>query len=741
LGLYDISVAEYVNYQDLYGKDGVDRIEAGFSLGGYVLKDKLWFYGSFLPVLNTTERHVKFDPSGLEGDFTRRETSWNFQGKLTAQPFRFMRLGLSYVNNYFKYKGDLPPRNGTGDPTSPWADYGYGDPHWTLSAYSDFSIGNNILLSLRGGTYYENTGRDQQVQPDGPRYYLGGYGISIYPDVPADLVRPIGWANVRTVSLAVREKEVAAKSFAGCDLTVYFRLAGEHAFKAGFNWARSFENWQSGFKYPDCPNIQFYWGRPLVLWGQNYGAGAYGYYAVTGSETTGPYGWFYKVHSDRWAFYLQDSWTIADRFTINAGLRAESECVPVYTDDPAYASFRPIDFDFKDKLAPRLGAVWDVNGDSSLKVFASYAVYYDVMKLFWSAGSFGGWKAQTAFYTLDTYEWDKVGKNGYYPGTLLLLYNSAPVNLDVVDPNLRPMSQREISLGAEKQLGENFSASLRVVQKHLRYAIEDMGILFPDGTMHYYYANPGYGYSLTTTRGGLYDPDYLDSPKAKREYWAVNFSLDKRFAGNWMAGFSYTWSRLTGNYSGLATSDEYNSPGIGRNSPNVEIVFDQWFQAYTKDLKPLDGPLGTDRPHYFKLYGAYTLPFGLTVGAVLNAMSGTPVTEYWNVNTGLVMPYNRGNLGRTPLLFFANLYMEYRLRFGKTALAFNLNVDNVFDTATTTTRYPIRTLYQLEVPDEQILANSYELETAAGYEPHPMYNMDYSFFPPISARLGMRFSF
>ncbi len=103
-------------------------------------------------------------------------------------------------------------------------------------------------------------------------------------------------------------------------------------------------------------------------------------------------------------------------------------------------------------------------------------------------------------------------------------------------------------------------------------------------------------------------------PKTKREYWAVNFSLDKRFARNWLGGFSYTWSRLTGNYPGLATSDEVMnwSTGEGRGSPNYEQAFDWWNYSFTKDLQPQDGPLQTDRPHYFKLYGAYTLPFGLT---------------------------------------------------------------------------------------------------------------------------------
>ena len=160
---YDINMAEYVNYQDLYGKDKIDRIEGGFSLGGYVFKDKLWFSGSFLPVFQHDERHV-VDPSTLEEDYTRRDQSWNFQAKLTAQPFKFMRLGASYINNSNKYKGALPNRNGTSDPTAFWPDYGFAFPSWSPSAYTDLTLGNNLLFSFRGGTYYTNI-TDQQVQP------------------------------------------------------------------------------------------------------------------------------------------------------------------------------------------------------------------------------------------------------------------------------------------------------------------------------------------------------------------------------------------------------------------------------------------------------------------------------------------------------------------------------------------------------------------------------------------------
>jgi len=253
----------------------------------------------------------------------------------------------------------------------------------------------------------------------------------------------------------------------------------------------------------------------------------------------------------------------------------------------------------------------------------------------------------------------------------------------------------------------------------------------------YYFTNPGFGYSLHTTNGGKFDPKYPETPKAKREYWAVNFSLDKRLSDNWLAGFSYTWSRLTGNYSGLASSDEG-----GRNSPNVERNFDNWLIAYDKNLDPIDGLQETDRTHFFKLYGAYTFPFGLTTGAVINAMSGTPITERWWVLGAYssFMPYNRANLGRHPFLWFANLYAEYNLNLGKTKLNFNVNVDNVFNIATTTLYWPIRTLRQLQVTEDQVLSKDWELETS-GYVPDARFKKDYLFYPPITARLGIKFIF
>jgi len=351
----------------------VDLFEVVFNLVVFIINDRLWFYGSLLPVYDQKKRHVKFDPSLIEGDYTRRDYSWNSQVKLTSQPFPFMRLGASFVSNFYNYKGDLPPRAGTGSPTDLWGDYGFRFPYWTAAANADFTFGNNMLLSLRGGTFYNNrTG--QLVQPGEPRYIHGGLGISTFPNIPAQYIKPRGWFNMTGLALSVTEKRIAQRSSINGDFTYYLNFAGEHAWKAGLQWVRTAEDWADGYKYPDYPNIGLNWGLPFIYLGQNYGQGTYGYYGVTGNEATGPRGYFYKVHSDRWALYLQDSWTIKGRFTLNLGIRTEREYMPSYSDDPAFKGLKPIEFKFGDKLAPRLGFVYDVFGDASLKIFGSYGV-------------------------------------------------------------------------------------------------------------------------------------------------------------------------------------------------------------------------------------------------------------------------------------------------------------------------------------------------------------------------------
>lgn len=748
LDLADDTQARYYPYEEYVGVDKETMFEGGFSLGGYILKDRLWFFGALAPRLFQRERAMDMAIQGLTGvnTYTRKETSWNSSFKLSAQPLKNLRAGASFAVNFFKYQGGGDPDGGdatyaiNSNASTDYGAPGYSYPTYSGSAYADLTLGNRALLSVRGGYFFTNKNHSLTPVSATPFYAFeleqpGAYADvtnTMFPEIPEEYQHPAGWRSFNRSLVMGLEKRIGTRFSLGGDFTYYLDLGGEHAFKAGVQFVRRGEDVNDGAMQPI---VYLGWDQDCLGYGENYGRGAYGYYAVRGNSDAGPYGEGYDVAMNSWSLYLQDSWTIARRLTLNLGIRAESEYLPSYNADVSYP--KPVNFTFADKLAPRLGFVYDVFGDSSFKVFGSFGIFHDVMKLNMGANALGGLKWKSAYYTLDDWDYTQIGVDGYFPGTLIWVNDFRAPIFDAIDPDMKPFTQREISFGAEKKLMEDMALSVRLVNKKVLSAIEDIGFVFP-GEEYFYFSNPGSDFIKQKFEefiaSGNLLPGTPSTPKAKRDYYAMNLSLEKRFSHNWQGGLSYTLSRLVGNYSGLASADE-----DGRNSPNGERYFDLWHLGYDKQLNPIDGVLPTDRTHVFKAYGSYAFPFGLTVGLVTNAYSGTPVSEQWNVDSECYFPFNRGNMGRTPFIFFANAYLEYELKLGRAGLRFNLNIDNLFDARTAQRVYDLKYRYNLSPGDAALLSKDW---IVAEDEPlDPRFGMAYSFMAPISGRLGVRFVF
>ena len=167
-----------------------------------------------------------------------------------------------------------------------------------------------------------------------------------------------------------------------------------------------------------------------------------------------------------------------------------------------------------------------------------------------------------------------------------------------------------------------------------------------------------------------------------------------------------------------------------------------------------------------KAYGSYAFPFGLTVGGVANYMSGTPrSTEFFVDSAAGYYPLGRNDLGRTPSLWFLNLYAEYNLKLGKNTLQFSVNVDNVTNNDTATWYYTCinnRSVYTFfdypGVSDSSLtdgdatiafIKNGYDLFAMEGTWPQavdkwtrdPRFNKPILYQAPITARLGVKFIF
>ncbi len=759
---------EYVNDDDLYfnggkNRDPYYRMEGVFSLGGYIIKDRLWFFGSYNPIYAYTNYLRDFN--GRQGPFYTFPQKYYYHNasiKLTAAPMTGLRISASWVNNPYEYTGEVPSIDGTSQSNLPYHLGGYKYPNWSAAFTADYSGSRNLLVSLRAGWHRQDM--KQKYPPiEGPTFYFSrtGYGFANDPFFQAhpDLLHYAGWTN--SLYWLNYKKELREKISANLDATYYLNLAGEHAWKAGVQFIYLHENYDA---QPTAPRINLYW---MPSWYSEEDP-CYGYYIVRHGYASYPYGWLWNIHSNNWALYLQDSWTIGNRLTLNFGVRTESEYIPSF--DPAF-DVTPIKFDFVDKLAPRLGLVYDVFGDSSLKVFGSFGIYYDVMKLYLAEGAFGGFKWKNSYFYIYNPDWTQIyanftnthnfedlndataGGTNVYGYTIDFRYPS----FDAVDPSMKPVSQMEISFGAEKKILEDLSFSARAVYKHLIRTIEDIGAyeeVAPGQFAEIYmFANPGYGWARPQSEGGRISDEYWPMPKAKRDYYGLNLALEKRFSHNWQGGLNYTLSRVQGNYGGLASSDE-----AGRVSPNVERYFDYWFMPYQADGKELNGPLPHDRTHYIKAYGSYVFPFGLTVGVTAYARSGYPLSTRINMCNAYMWPNGYGDLGRLPWTFWADLFAEYTLRFaGKYGVGINIQINNITNTKTIQNKIfdlnRFSNFYSLTVNgvtyniDESILNGTFAenwqtwFTTLSHPDPHPAFNWWSSRFGTWSMRLGFKFTF
>jgi hypothetical protein len=796
------------NYSDRGQGPTDSRLEGGFGIGGYIVKDKLWFYLNALPVFRSMTQQaiylVPADPAHLASTpfatnpvlniypFDQTNNDLNFQVKLSAQPFKNMRMSASVVNNYNAFSGGLPNRNGTSSDDYDFSALGYGFPNFSVSGNIDYTLGNNFMVSARAGYFFLGTNNKldpSQANTNFDPLYQFTLGNLTINDVPQAFRRPTGYTSRSFQSLMYPfEVDEQNNISAGVDFTYFLNLAGEHAWKAGLAFTRAGVNKSNMF---NAPYILY------SSWRNTTSPTSLARVSVDvrgGSHSrvneffphTGQYNQFGNVKSNRLALYLQDSWTIANKLTLNFGVRLEKENVPSFNDDPAYSEYwgrDVVNWGFFDKISPRAGFVYDVLGDSSLKIYGSYGIYNDTMELDMTLGSFGGMRWISDFYYIDGPNFDKIfdfgklkadGTRDYSAGRYRGSTNYRSQYWSYLDPDLKPMSQSEMSFGIEKKLSDDLSLSARGTWRQLLRTIDDVGVQVPNAAGSfdeiYKITNPGYGYSRPISQGGLMSDDFWPCPKATRDYKALNLSLEKRMSNNWMGGINLTFSRLFGNYTGIVSADEAiaGNLGNGRTDGNVTRYFDLWWMSYKANGKEelSTGPLPTDRPIVAKAYGSYVFPFGLTIGGVANWMTGTPrSTEFFIDTAAGYYPLGRNDMGRTPSLWFLNLYAEYNLKLGKNTLQFSVNVDNVTNNSTGIYYYNCinnRSVYTywnnlssrgsaLAINGDTIatIKNGYDLFAMEGTWPQasnkwtrdPRYGKAVLFQAPINARLGVKFIF
>src|SRR6185436_5970870 len=112
----------------------------------------------------------------------------------------------------------------------------------------------------------------------------------------------------------------------------------------------------------------------------------------------------------------------------------------------------------------------------------------------------------------------------------------------------------------------------------------------------FYTANPGYGYGEKPLDATCPSCNFPATPRPVRHYDGMQFTFDRRLAGNWKLSSSLLISRTWGSYSGLTSSDEN-----GRNAPGVNRFYDGLSMSFNEKGEAVFGRLASDRPYVLKI--------------------------------------------------------------------------------------------------------------------------------------------
>jgi hypothetical protein len=705
-----------------YPKDDETRWDPGIFLGGPIVRDYLWFFGSYQPGIRNRKRTVEWvtEPTDTyEQDFNVDYASLN----LTANIASALLIKVGANISPYETDGLLPNVSGKSDLAGQenYAPLGQKGERETYSGTIDWIATDNFVVSGRGGFYHTNT-EDTGI----PFFEIihNYHATSEFDpdwDLPPQSDNEPGWLsdNLQTGVDAFNTYERTAGSL---DASWYITAAGDHALKAGYQTEQITNDVQTSY---NADRILYYWGRAYTTTESESVRGEYGYFRLLNIGTFG------SVETTNSALFLQDAWSVLPNLTLNLGVRTEAEEVPNFG---AVGPQPAIEFDYGDKIAPRLGFAWDMFGDSQWKLYGSYGIYYDVVKYYMPRGLFGADKWVDYFYTLDDpdpYLNDastcRVGSNTIFerpvcPGGDFIepvdrRFNAVdPEYADIaqVDPNLKPTEMWEAQLGVDWQFTPKIQLGARYVHKEITRAIEDAGVLVPGIGEVYFISNPGEGVTVS-------DDLTLPFPKPVRDYDALEITMDRRFADNWSLRGYYRLSRLYGNYGGLANSDEINGfgdPNVsagdptnpltstqgGRLGPNASRLFDVASSMYDENGDLVYGRLATDRTHQLGVQFLYSFDFGLSVGVNQYIGSGTLISTIGRIPiNSYFYPYGRGDLGETSWLTQTDLTLWQTFNFGRFDLSLGLTVLNLFDEDTATRVYTRRQLQDIEVSDEDFL--------------------------------------
>ena len=451
------------------------------------------------------------------------------------------------------------------------------------------------------------------------------------------------------------------------------------------------------------------------------------------------------------AAYIEDTWQVTDNVMLYLGLRNET-----FTNrNDAGEVFIEAD----SLIAPRLGFAWDVDGDSSKKVFANVGRYYIPVASNSNIRAAGIERFDVKYFQyegIDPVTWAPVTLGDQIGPTNVNGAAEAPNSATIADQKLNPMYQDEIIIGYQQEVFENWTVGVRYINRKIKDGMDDfcsyqgfIDYAEDNGYDNFDYhslascmfVNPGRDLTFAVDwndDGNLQvttmPAEYFGLPKYKREYNALEVFWEKAFNDGYYLQGSYTWAKSEGNAEGYVNSTlEQADPGLTQD-------FDHF-----RFMEGADGPLPNDRRHTFKLFGAYQLNDEVTLSASLLVQSGRPVNCNGYVNTDGLSDVDAGNLDGYGPSAFSCLddngvrQLAPRGSFGRTPWLYNVDMGIGYNPEAVeglTLRMDITNVFNID----GVLQYD-ETGDFTRTEQNPDFGVPVSWQAPRSVRLTARYSF
>lgn len=587
--------ATHPQYADVGSGNPLDYYyEYGGDFGGPIIKDKLWFYGSFRKT--AINRYIiGYELDGVPQTDYSSLTHATF--KLTYQMNDKNRLA-----GWFYYDNKYQPNRGASRTRPPETTFYQKSPSYFYHLEDTWTVNNNLILNFKLGI--------------NDMWYQTGPQPGVDMSQPAIRIRNDEYRNMYHNAYYnytwYYSNRYQFNAFADYYLDDF--LGGDHDLKVGFEYQNS--PYHTTRRHPG--NILLYWSYP---------------------DLTGPREvWTFRENIWKqtnlvYSAYFTDAWKLKKYFVITLGLRFdsthmninESRVEPNEWTDYYYERTGETQITHQPKtknviswntLAPRIGLTFDPlnNGVNIFKVY--------VARYFWQM-SYGpvDQAISTGYWEVD-YRWndangDKQPQTDEFGD---IIYTQIGQAIEI-DPNLKSPYTNEIVVSYERKITRDFGARLSFISKitkrfwwndnlaidpQLDYSpvqIQDPG---PDGS----WGTSDDGgmitvYNLDPEKLGAYDPYVTQQTGYETSYQGLELSLTKRYANKWQFMGSITYGKSNVKLPIQAVDDPNN------REFNDDVV------------------TSTDVPIVIKLSGSYDLPWGFYIGAFFNYRRGYPTQRYF----------------------------------------------------------------------------------------------------------------